>query len=173
MAEVVLGLGSNLNNRQKLLMQAVKKLSQKIGALLDYSSIYETEPLYFQEQPDFLNLVVMMKTKLSPLELLDSCQKIEKEMGRKRGPEKNRPRLIDIDILYFNAQVVNENRLQIPHPKIKERKFVLKPLSEMAAHYIDPASGRSIKQLYENCSDNSRVILFKNRKKLTHKLDSL
>jgi 2-amino-4-hydroxy-6-hydroxymethyldihydropteridine diphosphokinase len=172
MARTLLGLGSNLDNRQKLLLEAFKKISQKIGKPLDYSSIYETAPLYYSEQPDFLNMAVSVQTELTPQTVLDNCLQIESQLGRTRPTEQNRARRIDIDVLYYGNRIINEDRIQIPHPKIKERRFVLAPLNEIVPHFIDPQNGNTIRQLYNSCPDNSRVTLYKDRQKLEINLDS-
>jgi len=172
MTRVLLGLGSNLDNRQKLLLQAIQKVSQKIGKPLDYSSIYETAPLYYTEQPDFLNMAISVQTELTPHSLLNNCLKIESQLGRTRTSEQNRARRIDIDVLYYGKRIINEDKIQIPHPKIKERKFVLTPLNEIVPHLIDPQNGNTIRQLYNNCPDNSRVRLYLSRQKLEINLDS-
>src|SRR6056297_1001764 len=152
MARVILGLGSNLKNRQKMLFKAMELIKNRVGSLLDHSSIYETEPLYYKEQPDFLNMVIEIDTSLAPESLLSSLQEIEKELGRIKKAQANRSRKIDIDILYYDNRIINKDNLQIPHPRIKERKFVLIPLEEIASSFKDPVSGQSIVRLNKNCS---------------------
>lgn len=130
MNNVCLSLGSNLGNRLQNLLEAIKQLVNSDFQLLKISSIYLTEPIGPVEQDDFYNMVILGKTKLTPKELLQLTQGIENIMGRTRLINWG-PRLIDIDILFYNEYSVEEENLIIPHPRIKERAFVLVPLKEL------------------------------------------
>lgn len=140
-----LGLGSNLGNRIKNLGIAIEEISQ-IAEVSKKSSIYETQPVGLKDQPDFLNMAIEIKTDKSPKELLIKLLEIEHKMGRVREIE-NGPRKIDIDILLYGDQVINEKNIQIPHPKMHEREFVLEPLEEIAPTIKHPIMKMTIKQL--------------------------
>ena len=126
---IYLGLGTNLGDRHQNLQTAINKLNE-IGEVLRKSTIHETKAWGKTDQPDFLNMVIQLETSLSPQKLLEKCLQIETEIGRERF-EKWGPRIIDIDILYYNDVNIDEPELKIPHPFINEREFVLKPLQEI------------------------------------------
>jgi 2-amino-4-hydroxy-6-hydroxymethyldihydropteridine diphosphokinase len=139
---VYLSLGSNLGDREKNLKQAVMLLSSH-WKILSVSSIWETEPLYVVDQPQFLNCVLAGNTQADEHELLAVTKEIERSMGRDFSKKSEKgPRVIDIDILLFNRLIMNDDDLVIPHPGIKERRFVLMPLMEIAPELTDPTSGR-------------------------------
>lgn len=173
MAKVFLGLGSNLNDRQKILITAINTISEKIGQVLKISPIYESEPLYYNQQPDFLNMAILVETEDPPFNLLQNLQNIENELGRVNKQKKNRARKIDIDILFYNGRIIKSENLKIPHPKLKERQFVLKPLMEIAPDFLYPGSGLSIKELYNQCPDNSKVQLIKDSRSIKNNLATL
>ncbi|RJQ32696.1 MAG: 2-amino-4-hydroxy-6-hydroxymethyldihydropteridine diphosphokinase [Actinobacteria bacterium] len=126
---VYLSLGSNIGERKKSLEEAIKELKTKLG-ILAISSVYQSKPIGLEDQPDFYNLVIKARTDLNPHQLLDYIQHIEVNLGRKREARWG-PRTIDIDILLYNNQVISSDRLVIPHPRMIERLFVLKPLLEV------------------------------------------
>lgn len=135
-----LSLGSNMGDRLEMLKQAVCLLRERPSIdVSDISSLYETDPVGFTEQEPFLNMVVLVQTDLSALALLDVCQEIERKLDRKREVRWG-PRTIDLDILLFNQDIVNSERLTIPHPRMHERAFVLVPLLELDAEqdFIEP-----------------------------------
>jgi 2-amino-4-hydroxy-6-hydroxymethyldihydropteridine diphosphokinase len=148
---IFLGIGSNLGNRLSNLQFAFDHFT-----VTKKSSIYETEPVEFLEQPWFLNAVVRIETKFSPQELLAYCQSIEMKLGRKREIAKG-PRTLDLDILFYADVVLNEPDLIIPHPAIAERRFVLEPMNEIAPDFIHPVLKISISELLANCPDSSTV----------------
>lgn len=133
-----LGLGSNLGDREEFLREAVRQLSEnprvEIAAI---SSFYETAPVGYTDQPDFINVVIKVKTTLSPQKLLEICLSTEKKIGRLRTIRWG-PRVIDIDVLLYNDLKVDEKDLQIPHPRMLEREFVIRPLAEIAPDLILP-----------------------------------
>ncbi|OGC30620.1 2-amino-4-hydroxy-6-hydroxymethyldihydropteridine diphosphokinase [candidate division WOR-1 bacterium RIFOXYB2_FULL_48_7] len=145
-----LGLGSNVGDREEYIEQAVFLLEKNPNIeVAKRSSNYETEPEGGVEQPPFINAAIEIRTKLSPQKLLDVCQEIETALGREREMEWG-PRTIDIDILLYGDQVVSEDRLQIPHPLLHERAFVLKPLREIAPHALHPILEKEISSLYDD-----------------------
>ena len=140
-----LALGSNQGDRLEYLNQALKSFPPAVE-VIEPSPVYETEPWGYEDQPDFLNQVVKAKTSLSPRELLDYLQGIEQDLGRKRT-FRNAPRVIDLDILYYGDQVIDLECLQIPHPGIPERDFVLVPLADIAPDLRSPRSGRMVREM--------------------------
>ena len=144
-----LGLGTNLGDRESYLAQALKELAGlptiEIGTV---SSIYETAPVGLTDQPDFLNLVVSVRTTLSPRELLDALLNIENKMGRVRTVRWG-PRVIDLDLLLYGDAVVETPELTVPHPRLSERSFVLMPLAEIAPNLVLPGQEETVEKLSE------------------------
>ena len=148
MAELVyLSLGSNVGDRATHLKTAIQRL-QTAETVKAVSGFYETEPVELREQPWFLNCAVALETDLPPGLLLKTLLTIEQEMGRLRMRDKG-PRLIDIDILLFGAQVVDEPGLRIPHPAMHQRRFVLEPLVEIAPEAVHPTFKQTARELLE------------------------
>jgi len=140
-----LGLGSNLGDRKQNLVKALDLLSQHVK-IEQISSIYETEPVGYKEQPLFLNAVCRVSAGLSPQNLLRLAKRIESELGRTPGfPDA--PRHIDIDILFYSDEVVSTKELTIPHPRLVERAFVLVPLAEIAPELVHPGNKKTVKEL--------------------------
>jgi len=137
---VYLGLGSNWGARERFLSKARRFLEKNRIRIIKQSSIYETEPMGFRQQPRFLNQVIEVSTKLTPKGLLNIIKDIENKMGRIRL-FINGPRIIDIDILFYNNHVMDTPALTIPHPRINQRAFVLVPLAEIAPRLIHPQAG--------------------------------
>jgi 2-amino-4-hydroxy-6-hydroxymethyldihydropteridine diphosphokinase len=140
---VYLGLGSNIGNREANLRDAVRRLHTDDLRLLRVSSLYETEPMGFHDQPWFLNQAAEFETELQPLQVLQRIQAVEKTLGRKREIV-NGPRTIDIDILLFGDVIMKTAELTIPHPRYRERRFVLEPLLELNPALQDPETRRPI-----------------------------
>lgn len=158
-----LGLGSNLGDRERYLASARESLG-RAGQLFGTSSLYATEPLDRIDQPDFLNQVVQVRTERDAFGLFEECARIELELGRVRTVEKG-PRTIDIDMLFFDQQIIDAEQeglsLIVPHPRLHLRRFVLKPLAELAPDYRHPVLHATISELLAGTSDASRVTLWK------------
>jgi len=152
-----LGLGSNLEPRLEYLRHALSRLNSGPIVVGACSSIFETEPVGFRAQPDFLNLVCQVSTGLGPEALLTQCRRIESEVGRK-PTFKNGPREIDIDLLIYGDVILDLPELKVPHPAMPNRRFVLEPLAQIAPGGIDPRSGRTFAQLLLECGDRSSVM---------------
>jgi len=137
MAIAYIGVGSNLGNREKNCYHAIELLEKRRIVVKKKSSLYETEPWGEQDQPQFINMALEVETELEPYKLLRALKAIEKEMGREKTLKWG-PRIIDLDILLFDSLFLRDNSLQIPHPLMHERAFVLKPLCEIAPEKIHP-----------------------------------
>jgi 2-amino-4-hydroxy-6-hydroxymethyldihydropteridine diphosphokinase len=142
---VYLSLGSNLGDRRANLQTAIERL-KKMGEVQSVSGFYETEPVELRDQPWFVNCVVALETSQSAGALLKKVLAIEHEMGRVRTRDKG-PRAIDIDILLFGGDVIEEPGLKIPHPAMHQRRFVLEPLAEIAPDALHPQMAKTIREL--------------------------
>jgi 2-amino-4-hydroxy-6-hydroxymethyldihydropteridine diphosphokinase len=155
---IYLSLGSNVGDRVSNLQTAVDMLQRPDLQIRRISSLYETAALDYVAQPDFLNCVVEAETSLMPIRLLLRIGNIERDMGRKRQVAKG-PRNIDIDILLYGRAVVSSDRLQIPHPRMDERRFVLEPLAELAPDLRHPIHRRTIAEMLGSAPDQRLVRL--------------
>lgn len=146
MHTIYLALGSNIGDKQKNINQAITLLEHQVNNIT-IAKRYETKPMYYENQEHFLNTALRGETTLSPQELLTFVKNIEEQLGRKKR-FRNGPREIDIDILFYDNLIVNEDHLQIPHPRIQERDFILKPLMDISPNYTHPVLKKTIKELY-------------------------
>lgn len=151
---VYLALGSNLGDRRRNLEEAADRLGSPGLRVLRLSSIYETEPRDVTDQPWFLNQVIQAETSLFPRQLHERAKKVERELGRRPSLPKG-PRLIDIDILLFGEAVVSTPELEIPHPRIAERRFVLEPLAELAPELRHPIDRRTVREMLAQVKDQT------------------
>ncbi len=148
-----IALGSNLGNRQQTLNAAVERLG-RLGQVLARSSLYETEPVGLRDQATFLNAVVALETRLEPLPLLHALLAIERQLGRDRthGIPKG-PRILDLDLLLMENQIVSGEELSLPHPALTQRRFVLAPLAEIAPELKPPQQNQTIAELLAQLPD--------------------
>lgn len=155
--KAILLLGSNRGDRQRVLEEAVRRLGERAGEVTVLSSLYETEPWGFEDEVPFLNRAVALVTELSPQGLLQVTQGIEQEMGREKDHERYAARILDIDILFFGNRVIDTPPLQVPHPRMAERRFVLEPLAEIAGGLIHPVTGLTVREMLRRCEDKKKV----------------
>ncbi len=149
-------LGGNLGDRVENLVTARSLIETELGKIIKASSVYETAAWGITEQPEFLNQVLLVKTNLPAKKVMQIILSIENKMGRIRS-QKNASRIIDIDILFFNDEIINQPNLTIPHPEIQNRRFVLVPLNEIASGLIHPVFKQSIKNLLSTTNDKLEV----------------
>jgi len=150
-------LGSNLGDRELYLTDAIKLIEQRVGVVFIKSAIYETEAWGKTDQPRFLNLALGVQTALSAIDLLHTVLKIEEQLGRVRH-EKWGSRLIDIDVILYNDEVIDiGDELKIPHPEMQNRKFVMQPLAEIAPNEMHPILKKSVSEILKNLNDTLSV----------------
>lgn len=156
-------LGSNMGDREVILDMAIKEIEKRCGRIVKKSSLYESEPWGFDTDLYFLNQAIAVETELEPHDLLKELLTIEAELGRKRTENhigyESRP--IDLDIIYIDDLVNEDDDLILPHPRLHLRRFVLVPLCEISPDYVHPILKETNSSLLEKCEDNSEVILFK------------
>jgi 2-amino-4-hydroxy-6-hydroxymethyldihydropteridine diphosphokinase len=157
---IVLSLGTNVGDRESNLDQARHLLEMRGVEIMKVSSLYETEPYGIADQDDFLNQVLLVHANQTADELLATCLGIEHEMGRVRA-EKNGPRVIDIDLLFYKDLVLQKEHLTLPHKGIATRRFVLQPLAEIAGDQTHPSFEKIIQQLLDECTDSLIVKPYK------------
>ena len=151
MSIVHIGIGSNLGNREENCLKAIRFLSQNGIHVRKRSSMYETEPWGVKEQPGFINMTIEGETGLRPAELLEVLKKIEDEIGRTETYRWG-PRVIDLDVLLYDNLVMHTPELTIPHPRMHEREFVLRPLAEIAPDKIHPVLKKTMRELLSGLS---------------------
>ena len=159
MKGIYLLLGSNLGDRQSLLLSAIKHIEERIGKIVQASSIYSTKAWGMEDQPDFLNQVVELESRLDPRTILRHAIEIESILGRKRY-NKWGSRIIDIDLLYYGDLVLESKDLVVPHAENENRNFVLVPMVEVAPEFIHPKLQKTQRELLVNCPDVLEVTLF-------------
>lgn len=152
--------GGNLGDREENLKKAIISLGEKVGKVLQVSPVYETAAWGGTDQPDYLNQALLVETSLSASELLHTLLDVEKQLGRFRQ-EKYGARVIDIDILFFNDEIIQTADLVVPHPHIQNRRFVLAPMAEIAPDLVHPVLDKTIIGLLEACPDPLNVKKFR------------
>ncbi|MFL3000199.1 MAG: 2-amino-4-hydroxy-6-hydroxymethyldihydropteridine diphosphokinase [Cytophagales bacterium] len=158
---IFLGLGSNQGDRELNLKNSIKLLNSRVGKVLNTSGIYESEPWGVKNQNYFLNQVIEIETHIDPNDLLNICKNIEYDMGRK--PEiRWGKRAIDIDILYYQSKVINQEKLIIPHKLMHERKFVMIPLNDLSENHLHPILKITNKEILNKCIDSCQVKYYGN-----------
>ncbi|MBY0244121.1 MAG: 2-amino-4-hydroxy-6-hydroxymethyldihydropteridine diphosphokinase [Sphingobacteriaceae bacterium] len=156
--KIYLLLGGNIGEREKYLNDAVALIKERVGIVFAQSSFYQTAAWGKENQPDFLNQAIGVETNLSAIEVLKAILKIESDLGRIRK-EKWGERVIDIDLIFYGDQIIDlKDVLQVPHPFLHQRKFVLMPLQEIAPHYIHPQLKVSVSELLDNLKDDLEVL---------------
>ncbi|MBR3958556.1 MAG: 2-amino-4-hydroxy-6-hydroxymethyldihydropteridine diphosphokinase [Bacteroidales bacterium] len=168
---VVLLIGGNQGDRLALLMMAIREIANRIGTVSVASSIYETEPWGFEAEQSFLNQALVVDTDLDASTVLDLALEIEKDLGRVRPEDiakkdskaeqrsySSRP--IDIDLIFYNSDVVENDRLVLPHPRMQQRRFVLQPLAQIIPDFRHPILRKTMNELLEECSDKCEVKIY-------------
>lgn len=155
---VYLSLGSNVGDRLINLAAARERIGRQVGKIAKASKVYETQPWGKTDQEAFLNQVVMVNTTLDARDLLEALNRIERDLGRERG-ERWGPRVIDLDILFYGRRIIRDKGLEIPHPELHKRAFVLVPLMELAGDLEHPVLKKNIDELYMECDDPSDVVM--------------
>lgn len=152
MSNVFLLLGSNEGDRHRWIQFALEELQSSVGNITAQSPLYQTAAWGVEDQPDFLNMAVAVATRLSPTLLLENTQAIEHHLGRQRT-EKWGQRTLDIDILFYDSDIIRLPQLVIPHPYVQDRRFALAPLEQVAPHFVHPVLKKTIRQLLLECPD--------------------
>ena len=160
MNQVILLTGGNLGDRLSILQQAKESIERTVGQINTESPLIESEAWGFESENAFLNQVLVVDTELSAQEVLSKIQKIEEALGRVRKTEQWISRLIDIDILFFNDEIIESKDLIIPHQYIQDRRFTLFALNTILPNYIHPKLQLPISTLLENCKDQSKVEVY-------------
>ena len=159
---IFLGIGSNIDDRYQHMKLGIQLLNNHAHIwVINQSHIYQSAAMYYQNQEYFYNMVIEIETNLNPLQLLVEIKKIEAQLGRNPEDRKNMPRALDVDILTFGDLLIRSNLLEIPHPKIFERKFVLKPWHDIAPEFMVPNVDKKIAELLEITEDisSTRMVL--------------
>lgn len=157
MERVFLLLGSNLGDSRQTLSRAVQAIDQSIGNVVAQSPLYQSSAWGLESQPDFLNQAVLINTTLPAASLLDQIKELERQLGRTDTVHWG-PRIIDIDILLYGEQIIQTDRLTVPHAQLTARRFALQPLSDLAATMVHPVHRLTIRQLLDVCQDQGVVV---------------
>lgn len=163
MHTIVILLGSNLGSSKALILKAKQLLENRVGKCLKVSSLYESEAWGFKSETHFINQVLILETSLKPQEILQIGMEIEKELGRIRNTESYASRSMDIDLLFYDDQIIEEADLQIPHPRLHLRRFTLAPLAEIMPEFIHPGLKKTMHELLSLCKDNLSIIKLNNQ----------
>lgn len=157
-----ISIGSNIGNKPANCHAAIRTIEQEqIGSIIAISSFYQTEPVDYTDQDWFLNAALKIETDLAPLQLLAALQKIETAAGRKSGGVRFGPRIIDLDIIFYDDIVFNHERLVIPHPRMHKRRFVLAPVCDIDRQIVHPVLGQNVGELLGRINDSKqRVCLY-------------
>lgn len=158
---IIFSTGSNIGNRLSHLQFAEIEISKSIGKIINKSSIYESFAWGNTNQDNFLNQIIVAETNFNAFECLKLLQKIEKDRLRIRKKHWG-PRTLDIDIIFFNNEIISSQHLTIPHPFIEKRNFVLLPLSEILSDFVHPISNKTINELLNKCKDKTHIELYNN-----------
>lgn len=157
--QAYIGIGSNVGNRVENCLKAITAIDACEGCMVDARSpLYETEPVEFETQDWFINGVLKIRTCLQPETLLARLQAIEQGMGREQGGLRFGPRIIDLDILFFDRRIIETDRLQIPHPRLHQRRFVLKPLCSIAPELVHPVLKKTASSLLKGLQDGEKKV---------------
>ena len=156
MKDIYLLIGGNMGDRVANMQEALRQIGLSCGKIVRQTGLYETSAWGNTDQPDFLNQAIEIESSYPASELLKSILFIERNMGRSRNIPLG-PRIIDIDILFFGNRIINEPGLEIPHPRMTQRRFVLVPLNDIAPSFVHPVFQRTVKQLLETCTDSLAV----------------
>ncbi len=162
MAKIYLALGSNVGQRKSNLKKALELLKRNVK-VVKLSLVYQTKPVGYEKQNNFLNMALEGKTQLTPIELVKFTGQVEKEVGRIRRFRYG-PREIDIDILFYDDLVYHHERIQVPHPRLQERDFVLRPLMDLNPRIFHPVYKKTVKQLYSGISEGNLSVLGRGKK---------
>jgi 2-amino-4-hydroxy-6-hydroxymethyldihydropteridine diphosphokinase len=161
MVKLYLLLGGNIGDKQAVFSDARVRLGERLGKITSQSAVYETEPWGFESDDLFWNQVLEITTELSPEAVLSETQQTELELGRIRKANQYDSRIIDIDILFYGQQIIDQEKLTVPHPRLQERKFALIPLNEIAPELVHPVLLKNIGQLLDECTDPLKVEIVK------------
>ncbi len=154
---VVLSLGGNVGDVKQSFMRSIDFLKKEVGEVVLISPIYQTKAWGVENQPDFLNQVLVLNSKLNPQKVLEKCLDIELRLGRVRK-QKWFERNIDIDMLFYNDEIIDSPNLTIPHPYVHKRNFVLYPLADVLPNFKHPLLGESMEELKKECDDSMAVV---------------
>lgn len=160
MHKIYCSLGSNIGDRQNHLKRGIECLQQEKIMVVAQSSIYETSPWGVESQDMYLNQVIELESEISPGELIEILQNCERKIGRNSEQGHLQARVLDIDIVFYGDQIIKNNKIEIPHPRMHLRMFVLVPLLELDEDFVNPISGKAVWELYNECRDDSEVVLF-------------